>query len=102
MADAIGHFRHYEHELILFHVLTSLESEMPVNGPIRFRDLESGEEIVTQAESIRDEFIASVNRWQDGIRELCALHEIDYVPINSDTPLTVGLREYFQARSHLF
>ncbi len=102
LAEAIGHFRHYEHELILFHVLTSLESDMPVSGPIRFRDLETGEEIVTQAESIRDEFIDSVRQWQQGIRTLCDMHEIDYVPINTDMPLTSALREYFQIRSHLF
>lgn len=102
LADAIGHFRHHGHEMILFHVLTGLEAEMPVSGMIRFQDLETGEEIVTQAESIRDEFVKSVAQWQEGIERLCSMHEIDYVPIHTDTPLPVALREYFQVRSHLF
>ena len=101
LSEAIGHFRHYEHELILFHVLTPLESEMPVSGPIRFRDLETGEEIVTRAEAIRDEFVSAVNTWQDGIRTLCSQHDIDYLPVNVETPLPLALREYFQVRSHL-
>jgi hypothetical protein len=102
LADAIGHFRHYEHELILFHVLTPLEAKMPIEGPIRFRDLETGEEIVTQAEAIRDEFTAEVDRWQAGLEHLCSLNEIDYVPIHMDMPLPLALRKYFQVRSQLF
>lgn len=102
LAEAIGHFRHYEHELILFHVLTDLEANMPLSGPIRFRDLETGEEIVTQAEAIRDEFTAEVDQWQCGLEQLCSLHEIDYVPIHAEMPLPLALREYFQVRSQLF
>ncbi|MCA9135446.1 MAG: DUF58 domain-containing protein [Planctomycetales bacterium] len=102
VADAIAHFRHYGHEMIVFHVLTSLEAKMPVSGLVRFRDMETGEEIVTQAEAIRDEFVAAVDQWQSDLQRVCQNHEIDYVAVESDTPLTVALREYFQVRSELF
>jgi hypothetical protein len=102
LAEAIGHFRHYQHELLLFHVLSGLEASMPVSGPIRFRDLETGEEVVTQAEAIREEFIDEVTQWQSRIEQLCAMHEIDYVPINAKMPLPAALRQYFQVRSQLF
>lgn len=101
LAQAIGHFRHFGHELILFHVLTPLESDMPVSGPIRFRDMETGEEILTQAEEIRDDFIAAVAAWRRGLERLCARHEADYVPITTDRPLPAALREYFRIRSQL-
>ncbi len=99
---AIGHFRHYQHELIVFHVLTDLEVQLPLNGMIRFRDLETGEEVVTQAEAIREEFTAAVRQWQQGLERLCRLHEIDYVPIHTNMPLPLALREYFKVRSELF
>ncbi len=102
LAEAIGHFRHYQHEVILFHVLTPLEAKMPVEGQIRFRDSETGEEIVTQAEAIRDDFIAAVDQWQGALRQMCSMHEIDYVPITTDVLLPLALREYFQVRSQLF
>lgn len=102
LAQAIGHFRHYEHELILFHVLTPLESQMPVSGPIRFRDMETGEEIITHAEEIRSEFTQAVRQWQSDLEQLCSLHEIDYVPLSTETPLPQALREYFQIRSQLW
>lgn len=102
VADAIAHFRHYGHEMIVFHVLTGLEAKMPVSGLVRFRDMETGEEIVTQADAIRDEFVAAVDQWQSELRQVCQLHEIDYVSVDANTPLTVALREYFQVRSELF
>ena len=102
LADVIAHFRHYQHELLLFHVLTPLEAEMPLEGQIRFRDSETGEEVVTQAEAIRDEFVAEIERWQGGLRRICSSHEIDYVPVTTSVPLPMALREYFQVRSQLF
>ncbi|WP_182865872.1 DUF58 domain-containing protein [Stieleria mannarensis] len=102
LADALAHFRHYGHEMIVFHVLTPLESSMPVSGPVRFRDIETGEEIVTQAEAIRDEFVAAVDQWQAELKTRCQLHEIDYVTINAVTPLPTALRDYFRVRSELF
>lgn len=102
LEKAIGHFRHFGHELLLFHVLTPLEHHMPVSGPIRFKDMETGEEIVTHAEQIRDDFVATITAWQNDLQRLCALHEIDYVPITTDTSLPDALREYFRKRSELY
>ncbi len=102
IVDAIGHFKHFGHEIILFHVLTDLESTMPVSGSIRFHDLETGEEIVTQAETIREEFITEVDRWQAELRKICGGHEVDYVPVHAQSSLPSVLREYFQVRSQLF
>ena len=101
LADALAHFRHYQHELILFHVLTDLEANLPVTGLIRFRDMETGEQIVTQAEAIRETFVAEVSLWQSGLKRLCNAHDIDYVPIHTNMPLPLALRGYFQVRSQL-
>lgn len=102
LTDAIAHFRHYGHEIIVFHVLTTLEKDMPMTGLVRFRDLETGEEIVTQAEAIRDEFTRAVGHWQSELKRVCQLHEIDYVPVDANTPLPLALRSYFQIRSELY
>lgn len=102
LADAIAHFQHYGHELILFHVLTDLEVNMPVEGPIRFRDMETGEQIVAQAEAIREEFVAEVTRWQQGLEQLCGRHGVDYARLHTRMPLPLALREYFQVRGQLY
>lgn len=102
LTKIVAHFRHYGHEIIVFHVLTTLETSMPVSGPVNFRDMETGEVIVTQAEAIRDEFTEAVEEWQSEIRQICKVHDVDYVAIDSETPLPLALREYFQIRSELF
>lgn len=99
LQQTLQHFQHLGHELILFHVLTPLERHLPVSGPIRFKDLETGEEIVTQAEQIREEFTATVNDWQREIEKLCGACEYDYVPVSTETPLAEVLREYSQKRN---
>lgn len=99
LQQALQHFRHLGHELILFHVLTPLEQHLPVSGPIRFKDLETGEVIVTQAEQIREEFTATVGAWQQEIENLCGACEFDYVPVSTETSLAKVLREYCQSRS---
>jgi uncharacterized protein (DUF58 family) len=102
LLPAIGHFEHFGHELILFHVLTPLEHHLPVSGPIRFRDMETGEEIVTHSEQIRGEFTAAVTAWQAELQKLAAMHNHDYVPVTTDTPLTSVLRDYFRKRAELY
>ncbi len=99
LQQALQHFRHLGHEVILFHVLTPLEQRMPVSGPIRFKDLETGEEIITQAEQIREEFTATVDAWQQEIDKQCGACDYDYVPVSTETPLAEVLREYCQSRS---
>lgn len=102
LRQALGHFEHFGHELILFHVLTPLEHHLPVSGPIRFRDMETGEEIITHSEQIRDEFTATVGAWQAELQKLAAMHNNDYVPLTTDTPLTSVLRDYFRKRAELY
>lgn len=99
LQQALQHFQHLGHELILFHILTPLEQHLPVSGPIRFKDLETGEEIITQAEQIRSEFTATVAAWQQQIEKQCGVCEFDYVPVSTATPLAEVLREYCQKRS---
>ena len=98
LSRALSHFRHGGHELILFHVLTPLEQQLPVSGPIRFRDSETGEEVITDAEEIREEFVAAVTNWQTDLTKLCSNFGIDYASLSSETPLPEALREYFHKR----
>ncbi|KAA5541445.1 DUF58 domain-containing protein [Roseiconus nitratireducens] len=96
----IGHFRDGGDEVILFHVLTPLEKQLPVSGSIRFRDSETGQEVVTDVDAIREEFTAAVQSWQADLQQICLRHEFDYVALSTDTPLPGALREYFRMRGH--
>ena len=50
------------HDLIVFHVLDPLEHRLPVDGQVRFHDLETGEELTTQVDEIRAAYTARHRR----------------------------------------
>jgi uncharacterized protein (DUF58 family) len=100
--SALAHFRSFGHDVIVFHVLTPLERGMNVDGAVRFRDLETSEEIVTQAHEIRAAFTGAIEQWMGALERGCIGREIDYVPLTTETPLERALFDYFVKRSHLY
>jgi uncharacterized protein (DUF58 family) len=99
--SALAHYRSFGHDVIVFHLLSPLERGMSAEGAVRFRDLETNQEIVTQAHEIRAAFTAAIDHWMQTLQRGCTSREIDYVPITTDTPLEQALFEYFVKRSQL-
>ncbi len=70
IVGGLDHLRYYNHEVIVFQILDPWERDLSVDGQIRFRDLESGETLTTQAEGIREAYRQAVEDWAstDGSR----------------------------------
>ncbi len=100
--SALSHFRHFGHDLLVFQVLDPLERRMAAEGAVRFRDLETREEIVTQAHEIRDAFNSAVDAWIDEIHRGCLSRDIDHHVLVTDTPLEKSLLDYFVKRAQLY
>jgi uncharacterized protein (DUF58 family) len=95
----LDHFRFQGHDLLLFQVLDPLELTLPVTGQVRFHDLETGEEVVTQAEEIRGAYKAAVAEWFDALDDGCRGREIDRVVLATDEPLDRALYAYLARRA---
>src|SRR5262249_23871179 len=63
LLSALDHFRHYGHDLLVFHLLAPLERRMPVDGAVKLVDVETGEALETMAHEIRERFTAAGGRW---------------------------------------
>ena len=50
--------------MILFQIMDPWERDLSVDGLIRFRDLESGETLTTQAEGVRLAYVQAVDDWR--------------------------------------
>ncbi|MEO6236925.1 MAG: DUF58 domain-containing protein [Vicinamibacterales bacterium] len=89
---------HTGHEVVVFHVLTRDEVELPFRDDVELEDPETGDVVLSNgtaaARSYREAFSAFVERW----RARCASRGIDYVRLFTDTPLDVGLRAYLRRR----
>jgi uncharacterized protein (DUF58 family) len=98
---ALDHLRFRSHEVILFHVLDPWERRLPLEGNVRFRDLETGEELTTQVEGIRGEYQRRVDAWCDEIESECLNRGIDRIELTTDSPLDRALLDYLVKRSAL-
>lgn len=97
--SAIDNLRFRRHEVILFHILDPWERDMPEDGTVRFQDLETGQEIVTRIEGIRDEYLSRVEEWRNEIDDECINRSVDRVELTTAESLDKALLDYLVARS---
>ncbi len=82
--SGLDHFLFHGHDLVVFHVLDPVEHHLPLDGQVRFHDLETGEELTTQVEEIRAGYQAAITAWQTELDAGCRGREIDRVTMTTD------------------
>ncbi|MFB3041946.1 MAG: DUF58 domain-containing protein [Candidatus Poribacteria bacterium] len=96
--SAIKHLRHRKHEVIVLHLLDKAELTFPFEGPVVFRDMETGRMLPTQSETLRAGYIEQLNGFIQEYRRGCGASQIDYVQINTATPFDYVLSSYLSRR----
>jgi uncharacterized protein (DUF58 family) len=96
---ALDHFLFLGHDVLVFHILDPLERRLPVEGAIRFHDLETGEELVAQADEVRQAYQAEITRWFEDLEQGCRSREVERVVLTTDEPLDHGLYDYLARRA---
>ena len=99
--SGLQHFRYKGHEVIVFHVLDPQELTLDFTQRTRFRDMESGEEIVTDPWHIQSDYQKSMEQFCDYIKSNCRQKNIDYVQLSTDFPLDMALSEYLIKRKRI-
>ena len=99
LMKAVERLRFRNHEVIVFHLWDPWERDLPLEGHCRFHDLETGETLVTQAESVRDDYLAAVRAWRDELDAECRNRAIDRVELTTDEPLDQALLDYLVRRA---
>ncbi|MBS0261068.1 MAG: DUF58 domain-containing protein [Planctomycetes bacterium] len=99
---ALDHFRHFGHDVLLFHVLAPLERNMPVDGAVKLIDAETGEALETMAHEIRDSFASAVGDWLHELQTSCQARDIDYLTLITNQPLEGALFDYCARRALLY
>ncbi len=97
----LKHFRHKKHEVIVFHVLDHDELTFPFQREAIFRDMETGEELLTQPWSVRKEYKQQINKLRVKYQHKCREQKIDYVPLDTKTFYDYALTSYLNKRSRL-
>jgi len=97
----LKHFRHRQHEVVVFHVLDDLERSFDFRHEARFIDLETRQEIRSQPWFVKKEYQQRVESWMRDLALRCREQMIDYVPVTTSTPFDRALLAYLNKRSQL-
>lgn len=97
--DGLDHLLFLNHEVVLFQVLDPWERDLPLEGNVRFRDLETGETLTTMSDGIRDGYCQAVRQWLADLDRECLSRGIDRVELTTNDPLDKALLDYFERRS---
>jgi uncharacterized protein (DUF58 family) len=100
--QGIERLRFHKHEVVLFHLWDKFERDLPLEGHCKFHDLETGEVLLTQAEGVRDSYIAAVRQWQSELEAQCRNRAVDRVEMTTDQPLDLALLDYLVRRAKSF
>jgi uncharacterized protein (DUF58 family) len=98
VVKGLQHLRFGGQEVIILHVLDPAEIEFSFGGVMRFKGLEETGNIVVEPRRIRDTYLGALNRFLTRIRHACEHNRIDYVLVNTHTPVDVTLTKYLARR----
>jgi hypothetical protein len=87
------------HNVVVFHTLDPYELKFPFKGTWEFDALEDDEELITQPEKIRSEYMTNLTEYLDELRTRCIGSGVDYTLVDTSTPLDLMLSEYLENRS---
>lgn len=96
--QALRHFRHDRHDVLVMHVMDPREVDFDLGTPAVFRDMETGVEITTQPNQIRHGYRSAVEEFCRTIKRGCHMLNVDYMRMTTDTPFDIALREYLVKR----
>lgn len=90
--------RSRRHEIVLFHVLDRDELNFPFDDTTMFTDLEDKSEIVTDAFSLRHEYLKRFRQYISTFNSALRKSGIDYLITDTSLPLETNLRSFFTRR----
>ncbi|MFH1144426.1 MAG: DUF58 domain-containing protein [Candidatus Eisenbacteria bacterium] len=99
--NGLKHFRHRQHEVVVFNILDPAEVAFPFREETIFVDMETRRQLSAIPWEFAKEYRERVAGWREAYRRTCAEHGIDYGEILTDTPYDVALLRYLEKRRRL-
>lgn len=100
--NGLKHFRHNQHEILVFHIIDPKEFEFNFSGDVLFEDLERSEKIKTQPRYIQEIYRQKFREFLDYLKINFSNNRIDYQQLYTSTPYDKALTEYLLKRKRMF
>ena len=97
--DALARFAHRGWKILLFHVLTETESDLPENdGPVRYRDAESSAWADAEPDALRPAYRAALQAWFSEMETQAKARGIGYARFSTVTPYDQALERFLAGK----
>jgi len=100
LLNCFQHLRFQKHDLVLFQLLDRMEMDFQFDRPVRFNDLESSFNLVTEPNTIRDEYLTQLHRHLKRLREGCNQFNADYRQVILDQDYEKLLADFLSERAN--
>ena len=98
LVEALKHFRHKKHEVIVFNVLDPAELSFPFDDITSIEDMENGREILSDPRAFRKAYLEGIGAHLRAVRAGCEEARIDFVSAQTDQDLGRFLGSYLAKR----
>ena len=99
LMKALAHFRHANHEIIIFQIWDPDELDFPFRQWTQFASLEQADnQHLVDPAQIRKAYLEKLNEFRDQLTKGCNRHRIVLVPMTTDQPYAEVLAAYLGLR----
>ena len=97
--DALAMFAHRGEKILLFHLLTETELDLPEqDGPTRYRDAESPAFADADSDTLRPAYHSALREWLTNLEAQSKARGIRYERLSTATPYDLALENYLTGK----
>ena len=78
LLECFKHLRFYKHDVAVFHLLDRQEFDFDFSRPVRFVDMESGADLITEPAVVREAYRDALNDYLAALAHGCREFDVDY------------------------
>lgn len=99
LIDGLNRMKFDQHDVLVLHVLDDDELTFPFEDRTLFEGMEDPDvEILTDPQSLRDAYLASLQSYLSSVRSACLDRSIDYAMLNTGARMDVALTRFLASR----
>jgi uncharacterized protein (DUF58 family) len=99
--QGLKHFRHYDHEILVFNILDPQDKLFDFKQDVTFVDMETGEKVKTQPFFLRERYRQRIDEFYDTLQKECRNVQIDFQNLLTDEPFDRALIRYMLKRKKM-
>ena len=101
IASGLQHFRHNNHEVIVFHIMDEAELTFPFDRLTRFKDIEGVGRLTANPKALRNRYLSRMQMFQENLKAVCFERNISYELACTREPYDQLLAAYLEKRSRV-